>query len=284
MVRIAPNRFPQSLIALSGTTFVLLHAVILSGQELKEFDSRYLRSPAHGPSLRRAEEQIIRRTNDFRYRHHLTELDRNDDLQSSADYFAAYLARTNEFSHEADGNHPEERAALSGYEYCIVAENIAWYSRSSGFTTSELAHSFENSWENSPPHRENMLDPDVTEIGVAVAYSQRSNRYYAVQEFGRPKTAALHFEVTNLTSDTLHYAIESSKRDDNAPRTFDLPPRTTMNHSRCRPTTIDWAWTDKDDALPTKNGKEYVITKTSQGFDIAEKSTNNRSDSRPADR
>jgi uncharacterized protein YkwD len=284
MIRIAFPCAWHNLAVISLTIVVTSHAAILSAQELKEFDTRYLRSPAHGPSLRRAEQEIIRRTNDFRYHHDLADVHTNDDLQKSADYFAAYLARTNEFSHEADGNHPEERAALSGYEYCIVAENIAWHMRSSGFTTSELARSFENSWENSPPHRENMLDPDVTETGVAIAYSPRTNRFYAVQEFGRPKTAALHFEVTNFTSDTLHYAIESSKRDDNAPRTFDLPPRTTMSHTRCRPTTIDWTWTDKDDALPTKNGKDYVITKSSQGYDVAEKSTNNRNEFRSAAR
>jgi uncharacterized protein YkwD len=254
------------------------HASTLSGQELKEFDRGYLKSPAHGPALRRAEQEIIRRTNDFRYRHKLADLHTNDSLQKSADYFAAYLARTDKFGHEADGNNPEDRASLSGYESCIVAENIAWQMRSTGFTTSELSRSFVETWQNSPPHRENMLDPDVTETGVAIGYSPRTNRYYAVQEFGSPKSAALRFEVTNLTPDTLHYTIEPSQRDTSPPQPFDLPPRATMTHTRCRPTTIDWAWTEKDDALPAKNGQVYVITKTDHGYEVAEKNISNRSE------
>src|SRR5262249_9652313 len=154
---------------------------------------------------------------------------------------------TNKFSHEADGNNPEDRATLHDYQYCIVAENIAWQMRSTGFTTNELARVFIDSWENSPPHRENMLDPDVTEIGVAIAYSPRTHRYYAVQEFGRPKSDAIRFKVTNHTASTIQYTIGPATRDKNGPQSFDIAPRSTMTHTRCRPATIDWAWTDKND-------------------------------------
>jgi uncharacterized protein YkwD len=260
--------------------FIVLvaHSVTASGQSLKQFDRRYLKPPAHGPSLRRAADEIIRRTNSFRYEHHLADVTSNDDLQKSAEYFAAYLARTDKFAHDADGNHPEDRAALSGYESCIVAENIAWQMRSTGFSTSELAHSFVESWQSSPPHRANMLDPDVTETGVAIGYSPRTNRYYAVQEFGRPKSAALRFDVMNRTPDTLHYTIESAKGDTAEPQPFDLPPRTTMTHTRCRRTTINWAWTDKDDALPAKNAQDYAITKTDHGYLVTEKKLNDRTE------
>ena len=42
-------------------------------------------------------------------------------------------------------------------------------------------------WERSAAHRKNMLDRDATEIGVAVAHSPRTGRYYGVQVFGRPR-------------------------------------------------------------------------------------------------
>ncbi len=37
------------------------------------------------------------------------------------------------------------------------------------------------------PARKNMLAPEVTETGVAVARSGKTGRYYAVQMFGRPR-------------------------------------------------------------------------------------------------
>ena len=41
---------------------------------------------------------------------------------------------------------------------------------SSGFTPKELADGFLEGWKQSPGHRKNMLDPDVTQIGVGVAH------------------------------------------------------------------------------------------------------------------
>jgi len=40
--------------------------------------------------------------------------------------------------------------------------------------------------EEIAPHLENMLDADVMETGVAIGHDPKSDRYYAVQEFGRP--------------------------------------------------------------------------------------------------
>jgi uncharacterized protein YkwD len=243
---------------------------VANGQELKEFDRRYLQSPPHGPSLPRAADEIARRTNEFRSRHSLGNLRPNPYLQHSAEYFAAYLARTDQFGHEADGNTPEQRANLYKYEDCIVAENIAYQMRASGFATSELAQNFTVGWENSPHHRENMLDPDITETGVAIGYSPGMRRYFAVQEFGLPKASMILFEVANRTPDTLHYIINQPPRDTSPPQSFELPPRGTMSHSLCRPATIDWGWTKENDAVRTKSGILYVITKSDAHYDVAE--------------
>lgn len=49
------------------------------------------------------------------------------------------MARTNLFSHDADGNRPADHVSLFGYDYCIVGENIAYQVKSHGFKTGELA-------------------------------------------------------------------------------------------------------------------------------------------------
>lgn len=250
----------------------ILASVCLSalGQELKKFDAAYLRSPAGGPKLDAAAGGIIRATNELRVQQHLAPLKTNAMLTRAAEYFAAFMARTNTFSHEADGNRPADRVSLFGYEYCIVAENIAYRFNSRGFTTEELSRSMFESWKTSPPHLKNMLDPDLAEVGVAIGHDPRSGRYYAVQDFGRPESAMIHFQVTNHTGDTLYYTVTAIGREQAPAKRFDLEPRMTMNHSRCRPAKLDWGWTESDDNVKVKHGRAYVITKKRSGYQVAE--------------
>ena len=114
-----PNR--RSYLAVIPTLFLLDGHLPAAAQELKEFDTDYLRSPADGPDLANEEPAIVRHTNEFRRENGLEELRPDDKLQRAASYFAAFMARTNKYSHEADGNRPWERAALFGYDYCVVA-------------------------------------------------------------------------------------------------------------------------------------------------------------------
>jgi hypothetical protein len=73
-----------------------------------------------------------------------------------------------------------------------------------------------------------MLDPDVTETGVALAQSPRSGRYYAVQMFGRPYALHAAFRITNRSNVTLRYTLGAES--------FELPPRVTRSHEQCAPT------------------------------------------------
>src|SRR4051794_21765887 len=120
---------------------------------------------------------IVRQTNQFRKQHDLQPVRTNDRLKRAAQYFADYLARHEQLDHEADGSTPAERAEKYGYEYCMVLENIADEFKSEGFETDQLAQSLVRGWQGSQHHRENMLDADVTETGVAVAQSEKSGRY-----------------------------------------------------------------------------------------------------------
>jgi uncharacterized protein YkwD len=145
--------------------------------------------------------------------------------QAAAD-FAAFMARTDQYGHRADGQGPEERAARHGYAYCIVAENLAYQLDSQGFGTDELAQRFVDGWTHSPEHRRNMLDADVTDTGVAVARGTASGKYYAVQLFGRPESAGIEFVLENRTNETVTYAVDGER--------FVLEPRVIRTQSRCR--------------------------------------------------
>lgn len=212
------------------------------------------------PDLTRVSELLVNKTNDFRVKEGQKAVKANEKLVATAQYFAGFMARTDEYGHKADGNGPAQRATKHGYDYCIVLENIAYAYDSRGFTTEQLADELFNGWKNSPEHRKNMLDPDVFDTAVAVARSEKTGYYYAVQMFGRPKSQAIKFEVENNSGEAVSYTIGK--------RTFNLPPRMIRTHTQCRPPEVKFHWPggEKTDATvkPAKDDKFVVIKSAGQ--------------------
>lgn len=186
--------------------------------------------PEQAPNLARAADLIERQVNEFRRAQQLQATETDAKLRSAAQQFAEYMARTDEYGHTAGGTTPAERAREQGYQYCIILENIAFQFRTTGFTTEELAHKFVAGWKDSPPHRENMLDPDVTETGVGVAQSESTGVFYAVQMFGRPRSDAIEFRIANKTDQAVYYRVGD--------HSYPLPPRYLRTHSVCRPSPV----------------------------------------------
>jgi uncharacterized protein YkwD len=177
-----------------------------------------------------AARMVVVQTNAFRRSQGLANTTRNTQLDEVAHRFADFMARSDQYGHEADGRTPAQRAQAHGYDYCVVLENIAYQYSSAGFRTGDLASRFVDGWERSPGHRRNMLDPDVTEIGVAVVQSPRTARYYAVQMFGRPRAMHVQFRIANRSGATLRYELGGES--------FRLPPRVTRTHEQCRAETL----------------------------------------------
>jgi uncharacterized protein YkwD len=226
--------------------------------------------PASSPFAARVEKEIVRLTNQFRKQKGREELTVNSDLTQAARSFARYLARKDRFSHTADGKEPWERARAFGYQYCIVAENIAYRYRKSGYASGRLAAAFLDGWKKSPGHRRNLLDRDVTEIGVGVAKSKRTGRYYAVQNFGRPASKAITFLLTNRTGSRVDYRVDGKAES--------VAPGYTITHRRCRPPdlTIKGAGGNSSQGnqgkvLHPRDGDRYVIRKERGGGYTVEK-------------
>lgn len=98
------------------------------------------------------------------------------DLMEAAESYAQTMAETDCFGHHC-GPVPDQvkRVEQAGYtEWSHLGENVAV-----GPTT---AKEVVEGWMNSPPHRDNILEPDFTEIGVGRATA--NGRTYWVQEFG----------------------------------------------------------------------------------------------------
>jgi len=223
-------------------------AQVSRGRTSEEASRAALDRAGKSPDLRRVEQLVVELTNRFRREHGRGELRINPKLAKAAQEFAAYMAPEDKFSHTADGKEPWERTAAQGYEECLVAENIAWESNPRGLSTRSLAQALVKGWQNSPPHRKNLLDPDLTEIGVGVAYSKKTDRYYGVQDFGRPKSEAIDFRVTNETEEEVRYSVDG--------KDFSIKPRYTVTHHRCRPLELTFRLPQKTDA-PAKKGEAF---------------------------
>jgi uncharacterized protein YkwD len=206
---------------------------------------------AKAPDLPEAVSGIIERTNAFRKEEGKQPVQSDDQLTKTAEYFADFMASTDKYGHEADGKQPADRVKEHGYDYCIVAENIAYVFNTAGFSTDELTTQFVKGWKESPEHRKNMLDPDVTETGVAVARSESSGKYYAVQLFGRPMAAAIEFSIANESGEKVHYEIEG--------KTFDLEPRVIRKHMLCRPEELKPQWPEAKPVQPEVGDKLTVV-------------------------
>ncbi len=139
-----------------------------------------------------------------------------------------YLAKSGKFAHEADGRQPAQRAEASGYRYCFIAENLAMNLDSRGFETRALARAAVEGWKNSPGHRANMLQPTVTEIGVAVARAPDGDpKFISVQLFGRPEALKVQFRIENQAGAVVRYALGEE--------THTLPARAIVTHTSCDP-------------------------------------------------
>lgn len=243
-------------------------APTLNAQSIEEFDrddppaEEAAPQPSASPALEEVEQGIVRRTNRFREKQGLEPVETDPQLEDAAQYFADYMARTEKYGHTADGQRPSERAAQHGYEYCIVSENIGYRYSSAGFETQELIRGFMKGWKTSPRHRENLLDPHVTEIGVAVAHSEDTGNYYAVQMFGRPRSAAIRFRVVNRAGEAVEYTLSTTGRG--TERSFGLPPRVTRTHQRCRPSRLQFSF---DDALSiaVEDNMSYMVDTNAAG-------------------
>jgi uncharacterized protein YkwD len=196
---------------------------------------------------------IVEQTNEFRRSQGLGKTVPEANLTKAAQYFADFMARTDRYGHEADGKRPADRAESHGYAYCLISENIAYTYSSAGVSTRDLAGGSVKGWKESPEHRKNMLDPGVTDIGVAIAQSEKSKRYYAVQMFGRPRAMRVEFQIANKSRAPVRYDLNGTAHD--------LLPRAVHTHQQCRTMrlTVPVRGQPQPIMVEPANGDRYAI-------------------------
>ena len=212
-----------------------------------------LACPAHAaPDDDEIATALFARTNHLRAMSDLQALTTEPRLTSAAQRFAEYMAGTDRYGHQADGRQPADRAQAHGYDNCLVAENIAFASNDNGFDADDLAALLFDGWTTSPPHRRNLLDGELTEVGIATAYSARSDRYYAVQLFGRPRSMATRFDLINASGATVTYQLGN--------RNYELAPGVVRSHLQCRRASLSLQ--GSRNTITPDNGARYRIERS----------------------
>jgi uncharacterized protein YkwD len=131
-------------------------------------------------SVGSAERALFDAANRERVAQGLQPLHWDDALANAAREHAIRMAQRNTLSHQFPGEMAlQDRARQAGARYTVIAENVA---------EGPSAETIHSSWMHSPHHRANLLDPDLTAIGISVILStDNSGRgmLFAVQDFSQ---------------------------------------------------------------------------------------------------
>jgi uncharacterized protein YkwD len=136
--------------------------------------SAVVSAPAHAQASHGSAEQILfDAANRERVAQKLHPLRWDNSLANAASQHAQRMAQQNILSHQLPGEEDfKARALRAGARFSSLAENIA-----EGLD----APAIHNMWMDSPPHRENILDPKLDSIGIAVA--EGHGEMFAVEDF-----------------------------------------------------------------------------------------------------
>jgi len=147
-------------------------------------------------ALRNKAEQLFAMANQVRNARGLSALQWDPALASAALYHCSRMAAEGPISHQYAGE-PDlgERAGQAGAHFSLLEENVA-----DGEQTGQI----HQAWMNSQGHRDNLLNPAVNRLGVAVV--ARGNRLYAVEDFSRSvqvlNREQVEATVSNLVQET----------------------------------------------------------------------------------
>lgn len=147
-----------------------------------------LTAPADPPvTFEQIEARVVALSNEFRARNGLPSLQSNPTLCQAARSHSDEMAHLNYFDHESPTlarRFPWDRVNQVGADADAISENLYLVE---GYPLNVVAGMAVHSWENSPDHRHNLLDPAVSNVGVGIA--THGGQVYVTQVFSSAVTA-----------------------------------------------------------------------------------------------
>lgn len=123
------------------------------------------------------EERVFALANEARAAAGVAPLERMGELDAVARGWSTTLA-----TQGRDLAHNPDYAAQIPGGWSAAAENVAWTSETRVVPADGVAATIHQGWMDSAGHRENLLNPGYTRIGVGVAFSP-DHGYYLTQNF-----------------------------------------------------------------------------------------------------
>lgn len=139
---------------------------------------------ANYPGETEIEEAIFTATNQERTRAGRSPLQKDEALQVAARQHSQEMLELGYFEHlspRQEWAEPAQRAYLAGCWEAQVGENIGKNYSHQARTAAEIVRTFMEGWMESPKHRENILRPEFSHLGVGVV--QRNGWYCGAQVF-----------------------------------------------------------------------------------------------------
>ncbi len=134
------------------------------------------------------DQRILELVNHERKQEGLDPLSIDEQLDQAAHFHNDQMVLADQMSHQLPGEPGlGERVTATGYNWSTVAENVA-----AGYTTPEAVV---EGWMNSPGHRDNILNPKFTHIGIGYEYAPDNN--HAFEDFDVYWTQVFGTDVFN---------------------------------------------------------------------------------------
>ncbi len=173
----APGVFTALSIASLFLVILLVFSISLLGTEYLKNNKGFLAEVL--PAV------LVSLANEDRGSYQVSSLKTNPLLERAAQMKANDMASKGYFAHTSpEGVTPWYWFEAVGYDYKHAGENLAV-----NFSESKDVN---QGWMNSPGHRENILNPNYTEVGIATAigYYKGQETVFVVQLFGTPRQPA----------------------------------------------------------------------------------------------
>jgi len=124
-----------------------------------------------------SERKLFDAANRERQQRGLPALRWDEALATAARAHAKEMAARGTISHQFPGEPSmPARITKAGAHFSSLAENVAMASS---------AAAVHDLWMHSPPHRANLLDPDMNSLGVGVV--ERNRQLFAVEDFSKAR-------------------------------------------------------------------------------------------------
>ena len=191
---------------------------------------------ATAENMRAAAEQLMALANQARAEHGAGPLKWDAALAEAALYHCRRMAAEGELAHRYGGE-PDlaERAGKAGAHFSLIEENIA--------LGSYVARIHEG-WMNSPAHRENLLNPSVNRVGIAVL--PVNGIYYAVADYTHGSEAMTAAQVEAAVAGLMKVSGVSIRSDPSVARAACATDRGLPNGALSAPPDFVMRWQNPD--------------------------------------